>query len=83
MPDWNPVEMIGKHPSNLSYSLYKNLITDKIWARARSQMGYKDMSKYSLMHQISGQPYIDTSILLPKDLPKKIGEKIINLGIEN
>ena len=86
MPDWNPVEMIGKHPSNLSYSLYKNLITDKIWARARSQMGYKDMSKYSLMHQISGQPYIDTRLslnsFLPKDLPKKIGEKIINLGIE-
>lgn len=78
--------MIGKYPSNLSYSLYKNLITNKIWASARSQMGYKDMSKYSLMHQISGQPYIDTRLslnsFLPKDLPKKIGEKIVNLGIE-
>ena len=30
MPDWNPAEMIGKNPKNLSYSLYSTLITDKV-----------------------------------------------------
>ena len=41
MPDWNPVEIIGKLPNRLSFSLYKYLITDNIWAKARSKMGYK------------------------------------------
>ena len=39
MPDWNPVEIIGKYPSQLSVSLYKYLITDNIWAKARSIYG--------------------------------------------
>ena len=78
MPDWNPVEMIGKHPSNLSYSLYEKLITKNIWAKSRSIMGYRDMSGYKLMQRISGQPYIDTRLslnsFLPENLPKKAPE---------
>ena len=27
MPDWNPVEMIGRSPKQLSYSIYEKLIT--------------------------------------------------------
>ena len=40
MPDWNPVEILGKHPSELSSSIYKELITNKVWAEARFIMGY-------------------------------------------
>ena len=29
MPDWNPAEIIGENPENLSFSLYKKLVTDK------------------------------------------------------
>ena len=29
MPDWNPVEMIGKNPNDLAFSLYSELITKK------------------------------------------------------
>ena len=70
MPDWNPVEIIGKYPSQLSVSLYKYLITDNIWAKARSIMGYKNMTGNKLMHIICGQPYIDTRLSLYSFLPK-------------
>ena len=86
MPDWNPVEMLGKYPSELSYSLYSKLITDDTWAKSRAIMGYRDMSKHVLMHKIGGQPYIDTRLSLNSFLPKKlsptIGNKIINFGID-
>ncbi len=86
MPDWNPVEIIGKLPNRLSFSLYKYLITDNIWAKARSKMGYKDYTKNNLMYEVCGQPYIDTRLslnsFLPKKLSKNISQKIITSGIE-
>ena len=86
MPDWNPVEIIGKHPSQLSISLYKYLITDNIWAKARSIMGYKNLTKHKLMHIICGQPYIETRLslysFLPNNLDKNISKKIVNYGIK-
>jgi len=85
MPDWNPVEMIGKHPNRLAYSLYSELITKKTWAEARKIMGYKDLSKYNLMTNFAGQPFIDVRLsfnsFLPEKLPKKIAEKIVNHSI--
>ena len=45
MADWNPAEMIGKKPSNLSMSIYKKLITDDIWAEQRADYGYLDKTK--------------------------------------
>ncbi len=85
MPDWNPVEIIGKFPNQLSISLYKYLITDNIWAKARAIMGYKNLEKNKLMHIICGQPYIDTRLslnsFLPKNTPNKISKKIVNQGI--
>ena len=82
----NPVEIIGKYPSQLSVSLYKYLITDNIWAKARSIMGYKNLTKHKLMHIICGQPYIDTRLslysFLPNNLDKNISKKIVNHGIK-
>ena len=34
MPDWNPAELIGLVPRQLSCSLYARLITDGVWAEA-------------------------------------------------
>ena len=86
MPDWNPAEIIGKNPSKLAYSLYSELITKNIWAKARKLMGYKDLSKFNLMSNIGEQPYIDTRLsfnsFLPVSLKKKISEKIINNSIK-
>ena len=82
MPDWNPAEIIGVRPKPLALSLYKELITDKIWALGRSNYGYQDMSDYKLLKDFFGQPYIDTILsfnsLLPKTLSKKLGQKLIN-----
>jgi len=85
MPDWNPVEIIGKYPSPLSISLYRYLITDNIWAKARFIMGYKNLTKHKLMHMICGQPYIDTRLslnsFLPLNLNQNVSRKIVNHGI--
>ena len=35
MPDWNPAEMIGTKPRPLALSLYRELITDKVWSEQR------------------------------------------------
>lgn len=86
MPDWNPVEILGKHPSELSSSIYKELITNKVWAEARFIMGYKDMTKHKLMHSIIGQQYIDTRLslnsFLPFETPTRVSDIIVNQGIE-
>ncbi len=86
MPDWNPAEMIGKTPRILSFSLYEKLITSHIWADARELMGYKKIENKKLMVSFAGQPYIDVRLslnsFLPKDLPKKISDKLINYWLE-
>ena len=63
MPDWNPAEMIGYQPNMLSYSIYKEIITDNSWSLARAKMGYKYVNK-PLMYSFSGKPFIDTRLSL-------------------
>ena len=80
MPDWNPAEIIGFHPHLFSYSLYKYLVTNDAWAKAREEMGYKNILNYPLMYSFSGKPYIDTRLsfnsLLPKNINNNLGRKI-------
>ena len=71
MSDWNPAEMIGQMPSELSFSLYKLLITNKSWLQAREIMGYKSFKNTNLMHSIFDRPYIDVSKSLMSLIPKK------------
>ena len=81
MPDWNPVEMIGNFPSNLSYSLYSKLITDNSWSKAREEMGYNQV-RSKLMYNFSGRPYIDTRLsffsFLPNTIKPSITKKVVN-----
>ena len=49
MTDWNPAEMIGIKPKPLALSLYKNLITNEIWSKSRSECGYQFVKPYKLM----------------------------------
>ena len=37
MSDWNPIELIGRSPRKLDYSLYRKLITDSSWRLARKK----------------------------------------------
>jgi glutamine kinase len=85
MPDWNPVEMIGRAPRALAYSLYKTLITDYAWRTAREIMGYATPTGKALMMSLAGQPYIDTRLsfhsYLPATLPSSVSEKLVNIWI--
>ena len=86
MSDWNPAEMIGKKPSQLSSSLYAELITNSVWAQQRSNYGYKDVDPNKLMLNFAGTPYIDLRVdlnsFLPKELDNHISEKLVNFYIK-
>ena len=87
MPDWNPVEMIGRAPRALAASLYQILITDHAWRIARSTMGYMVPTGQPLMVKLAGQPFIDTRLsfhsYLPKDLSTEVAEKVVNRWISH
>lgn len=87
MPDWNPVELIGRVPKRLDYSLYQTLITDRSWRIARKTMGYHESVGKSLMVSLGGQPFIDTRLsfnsFLPNDLPDSISEKLVGAWLKN
>ena len=82
MPDWNPAEMIGRAPRALAFSLYEKLITNDAWRISRKIMGYSVPEGKNLMISLAGQPFIDTRLsfhsYLPKDLDKKISNKLVN-----
>ena len=86
MPDWNPAEIIGELPRPMSYSLYKLLITNKVWSDARSEMGYFKPKQKNLIINFCGYPYVDTRLslnsFLPAKLKKKTSERLINFWIE-
>jgi len=82
MPDWNPVEMIGRVPRALATSLYQTLITDYAWSSARESMGYAVPTGQPLLITLAGQPFIDTRLsfhsFLPDTIPPAIAEKLVN-----
>jgi len=86
MPDWNPVEMIGRAPRALAASLYQTLITDHAWRTARAIMGYKVPAGQPLMVMLAGQPFIDTRLsfhsYLPSTISPVIAEKLVNHWVE-
>ena len=82
MADWNPAEIIGNNPNNLSYSLYKYLITDDVWYKSRIFLGYQQPSSKKLMIKFGNKPYIDIhasfSSLIPKNFSPKLTKKLLN-----
>ena len=86
MPDWNPAEMIGIKPHNLSISLYRELITDHIWSFDRKKFGYKDVTSHHLLTNFYGTPFVDLRVdfnsWIPAKLDKKISEKLVNYYLD-
>jgi hypothetical protein len=76
MPDWNPAEMIGTTPRPLAFSLYRHLITDRVWRAARREMGYRENRGAPLMLSLSGQPYVDVRESLYSYIPAGVSEEI-------
>lgn len=86
MPDWNPAEIIGIKPKSLAISLYKELITDEIWAYQRDNYGYRNLRSYPLMVCFMGLCYIDVRVsfnsFVPKSLNEQIAKKLVNFYIK-
>jgi len=86
MPDWNPAEILGIRPKKLAISLYKELITDSIWAHQRADYGYRDLTMHPLMISFCGIPYIDTRItfnsFIPANLNTRIADKLTNYYLQ-
>ena len=82
MPDWNPAEIIGRKPKPLALSLYRELVTDSIWAYQRDNYGYKTLRSFPLMVELGFQPFIDTRVsfnsLLPKGLSPQVEQKLVD-----
>ena len=86
MPDWNPAEIIGIRPKPLALSLYKELITDNIWAYQRSNYGYRNLRSFPLIVNFCGLPYVDVRVdfnsFLPADIPAELGGKFVDYYVE-
>lgn len=82
MPDWNPAEIIGARPRALALSLYKELITDSIWAYQRGNYGYRNLRSFPLLVDFLGLPYIDVRVsfnsFIPSDLNEELATKLAN-----
>jgi glutamine kinase len=86
MPDWNPAEIIGVRPRPLSLSLYRELITDAIWAYQRDNYGYQNLRSFPLLVSFHGLPYIDVRVsfnsFVPRDLPDELASRLVNYYID-
>lgn len=76
MPDWNPAEMIGIRPRALALSLYKEIITNGVWAYQRDNYGYRNLRSFPLMLDFCGLPYIDVRVSFNSFLPKALSEPL-------
>jgi glutamine kinase len=86
MPDWNPAEIIGVRPWPLSLSLYRELITDTIWAYQRDNYGYQNLRSFPLLVSFHGLPYIDVRVsfnsFVPRDVPDDLAGRLVNYYID-
>jgi glutamine kinase len=86
MPDWNPAEIIGIRPKPLSLSLYRDLVTDSIWAYQRHNYGYRNLRGHPLMPHFFGLPYIDVRLsfnsFIPDDLDDGLAGRLVDHYID-
>ncbi len=72
MPDWNPAEILGIRPKPLALSLYRELVTDAIWAYQRHNYGYRNLRSFPLMPHFFGLPYIDVRLSFNSFIPAEL-----------
>jgi hypothetical protein len=86
MPDWNPAEIVGIRPKPLALSLYRELITDAIWAYQRHNYGYRNLRSFPLMPHFFGLPYIDVRLsfnsFIPADLESGLAGRLVDHYID-
>ena len=86
MTDWNPAEMIGIYPKPLALSLYREIITDSVWAYQRDNYGYRNLRSFPLMVDFGGLPYIDVRVsfnsFVPAELEEELSDKLVNYYLD-
>ncbi len=86
MPDWNPAEIVGVRPFPLSLSLYRELITDAIWAYQRDNYGYQNLRSFPLLVSFHGLPYVDVRVsfnsFIPRDVSDDLAGRLANYYID-
>ncbi|WP_079433181.1 PEP-utilizing enzyme [Zoogloea sp. LCSB751] len=86
MPDWNPAEIVGIRPKPLALSLYRELVTDSIWAYQRHNYGYRNLRSFPLMPHFFGLPYIDVRLsfnsFIPADLDEGLAGRLVDHYID-
>lgn len=86
MPDWNPAEILGVRPKPLALSLYRELVTDSIWAYQRHNYGYRNLRSFPLMPHFAGLPYIDVRVsfnsFIPADLDEGLAGRLVDYYVE-
>lgn len=86
MPDWNPAEIIGIKPTPLAVSLYREMVTNSIWAYQRDNYGYRNLRSFPLLVELEGMPYIDVRVsfnsFIPASLNEKIAQKLANYYLQ-
>lgn len=71
----NPALTIGNNPRPLDYSLYRELITAKIWNEAIRELGYTAVDD-EVMQKIGNKPYISVSCCFDAFTPKAVDEQL-------
>lgn len=83
MTDWNPAELVGRHPYPLDYSLYNLTFTRDNWVIGREKIGYKNNYVSSLTLLLNGFAYVDVqkdfNSYLPKGLTALSENKLVNM----
>ncbi|MDR1149738.1 MAG: hypothetical protein LBK66_14025 [Spirochaetaceae bacterium] len=86
MPDWNPAEIIGVKPKKLALSLYKELVTDNVWAYQRDNYGYRNLRSHPLLVSFLGVPFIDVRVdfnsFIPKGLENTTAKKLVEYYLQ-
>ncbi|MBI4577217.1 MAG: phosphoenolpyruvate synthase [Planctomycetes bacterium] len=82
MPDWNPAEIVGLRPRALALSLYRELVTDAIWAYQRHGYGYRDLRSFPLLVSFLGVPFIDVRVcfnsFVPAGVRDGLADRLVN-----
>ena len=81
MPDWNPVELLGRTPSDLDFDLFDRLIAGETWALGRKKLGYRYVS-HPLVTMFVQRPYVNARLsfnsFIPDQMDDALAEKLID-----
>ncbi len=87
MPDWNPAEILGLRPRPLALSLYRELVTDAIWAYQRNNYGYRNLRSFPLLVHFAGMPYVDVRLsfnsFVPSTLSDDVAARLVNYYVDS